>query len=144
MTDGYAKAIAVLRLLACVVLLAATTLRTTAEDLIGRPGLAEAEMPPERSAECRELRSALEGLPELDRRIDLWVTGDAVAVQTDGALWYLVLCALPDIRVLCVTYEGNDMKVGDRVSARGAYSRRDEDHVLLDPCLASPFERESR
>jgi hypothetical protein len=106
--------------------------------LKGRPALAEAEVPAERSAECRELRSMLRDLPELDRRIDLWVVGDAAAVQTDGVLWYVVVCNAPDIRVLCVTYEGNDMQRGDRVIARGAYSRRDEDHVMLDPCLASP------
>jgi hypothetical protein len=108
------------------------------EALKGRPALAEAEVPAERSAECGELRSMLHDLPELDRRIDLWVAGDAEAVQTDGALWYLVLCAAPDIRVLCVTYEANGMKRGDRIIARGAYSRRDDDHVMLDPCLASP------
>lgn len=101
------------------------------------PGLAEAEMPPQRSAECHELRPALDRLPEFDRRIDLWVVGNAVAVQTDGALWYVVLCATPDIRVLCVTYEDNGMRSGDRVQARGAYSRRDDNHVLLDPCLAN-------
>lgn len=108
--------------------------------LTGRTGLAEAEVQPARSAACHELRQALDGLPELDRRIDLWVAGKAVAVQTDGILWYLVLCASPDIRVLCVTYEDNGMKAGDRIEARGAYSRRDENHVLLDPCLASRFD----
>jgi hypothetical protein len=106
--------------------------------LKGRPALAEAEVPAERAAECGELRSMLRDLPELDRRIDLWVAGDALAVQTDGALWYLVLCAAPDISVLCVTYEDNGMKKGDRIIVRGAYSRRDDDHVMLDPCLASP------
>lgn len=106
--------------------------------LDGRPAFAEAEVPAERAAECGELRHMSHDLPELDRRIDLWVVGNALAVQTDGALWYLVLCAAPDIRVLCVTYEDNDMKIGDRIVARGAYSRRDDDHVMLDPCLASP------
>ncbi|MDQ8729486.1 hypothetical protein [Bradyrhizobium sp. LHD-71] len=100
-------------------------------------GLAEAEMPPQRSAECRELRPTLDRLPEFDRRIDLWVVGNAVGVQTDGALWYVVLCASPDIRVLCVTYEGNGIQNDHRVQARGAYSRRDDNHVLLDPCLAN-------
>lgn len=79
----------------------------------------------------------LAGLPDLERRVDLWVIGNLVAVQTDGALWYLVLCSSPDIRVLCVTYERNNMQAGERAIARGAYSRRDENHVLLDPCLAS-------
>jgi len=106
--------------------------------LIGRPGLAEAEMPPQRAAKCGELRTALHGLADTERRIDLWVEGNAVGIQSDGALWYVVLCQSPDIRVLCVTYERNEMKVGDYVQARGAYSRRDENHVLLDPCLAGP------
>lgn len=106
--------------------------------LDGRPAFAEAEVPAERAAECGELRNMSRDLPQLDRRIDLWVVGNALAVQTDGALWYLVLCAAPDIRVLCVTYEDNGMKIGDRIIARGAYSRRDDDHVMLDPCLASP------
>jgi hypothetical protein len=110
-----------------------------ADDVLsGRPGLAEAEMAPQRVAKCGELRTALHNLPETERRIDLWVEGNAVGLQTDGALWYVVLCASPDIRVLCVTYERNEMKVGDYVQARGAYSRRDENHVMLDPCLAGP------
>ena len=109
-----------------------------ADELAGRTGLAEAEMPPQRVAKCGELRVALRDLPELERRIDLWVEGNAVGIETDGALWYVVLCPAPDIRVLCVTYERNEMKVGDHVQARGAYSRRDDNHVLLDPCLAGP------
>jgi hypothetical protein len=47
------------------------------------------------------------------------------------------MCASPDVRVLCVTYQSNDMKRGDAVLFRGGYSRIDEDHVALDPCLAS-------
>jgi hypothetical protein len=110
-----------------------------ADDVLsGRPGLAEAEMAPQRVAKCTELRTALRDLPDTERRIDLWIEGNAVGLQTDGALWYVVLCASPDIRVLCVTYERNDMKIGDYVQARGAYSRRDENHVMLDPCLAGP------
>lgn len=128
-----------LRRFACAVLLVGAFSSAAADDALkGRPGLAEAEVPAERSAECGELRSMLQDLPDLDRRIDLWVAGDAAAVQTDGALWYVVVCNTPDIRVLCVTYEGNGMQRGDRVIVRGAYSRRDEDHVMLDPCLASP------
>jgi hypothetical protein len=112
--------------------------------LTGRPGLAEAEMAPQRVAKCGELRTALRGLADTERRIDLWVEGNAVGIQTDGALWYVVLCRSPDIRVLCVTYERNEMKVGDYVQARGAYSRRDEDHVMLDPCLAGPPDEDTR
>jgi hypothetical protein len=120
-------------------LLAGPSSFAIADDALrGRPALAEAEVPAERAAECGELRAMLHDLPELDRRVDLWVVGNAAAVQTDGALWYVVLCAAPDIRVLCVTYEDNGMQRGDRIIARGAYSRRDDNHVMLDPCLASP------
>jgi hypothetical protein len=130
---------AICRRVALAALLAGAFSSAAADDALrGRPALAEAEVPAERSAECGELRSMLRDLPEVERRIDLWVAGSAAAVQTDGALWYVVLCNAPDIRVLCVTYEDNGMQRGDRVIARGAYSRRDEDHVMLDPCLASP------
>ncbi|MEH2589562.1 hypothetical protein [Bradyrhizobium sp. AZCC 1721] len=78
-----------------------------------------------------------DGIPELDYRIDLSVVGNLTAVQTDQVLWYLVLCSPPDIRIMCVTYQSNGLAVGDRVIARGGYRRRDVDHVLLDPCLAS-------
>lgn len=111
-----------------------------ADDISRFPGFAEAERSPARSVECGELRPILQQLPELDRRVDLWSVGKLVGVQTDGALWFLVICALPDVRVLCVTYESNGMKVGDRVHLRGAYDRKDDNHVLLDPCLATPAE----
>lgn len=78
-----------------------------------------------------------DGIPELDYRIDLSVVGNLTAVQTDQVLWYLVLCSPPDIRIMCVTYQSNGLAVGDRVIVRGGYRRRDVDHVLLDPCLAS-------
>jgi len=81
------------------------------------------------------------GLPPLEQRISLTVAGELTAIQTDGALWYLVMCASRDVGVLCVTYQSNDMKRGDPVLFRGGYSRIDEDHVALDPCLASRLDR---
>lgn len=108
-----------------------------ADDISKFPGFAEAERSPARSVECGEIRPILQQLPELGRRVDLWSIGKLVGVQTDGALWFLVICALPDVRILCVTYESNGMKVGDRVYLRGAYDRKDDNHVLLDPCLAT-------
>jgi len=56
-------------------------------------------------------------------------------VKSDGVLWYLVMCS--DVRVMCVTYESNDMKVGDRVIFKGGYNRMDANHAMLDPCLAN-------
>ena len=77
------------------------------------------------------------GLPLQTTRIDLSTTGVLTAVQTDGALWYLVMCSAPDVRVICVTYASSDMKPGERVTFRGGYNRVDPDHAVLDPCLAS-------
>ncbi len=42
---------------------------------------------------------------------------------------------------MCVTYQSNDMKVGDAVEMRGAYRRLDANHVVLDPCLAQAEEQ---
>ena len=67
-------------------------------------------------------------------RVDLSATGKLTMVRTDGALWYLVICQ--DVRIMCVTYQQNGMKVGDVVKMQGAYQRLDPNHVLLDPCLA--------
>jgi hypothetical protein len=108
-----------------------SSLKANDEDISSSyPGLAEAERPAKRSAECGELRASLKNLPDLDRRIDLWVAGNLSAIQTDGALWYVSLCLSPDIKVLY-------MKVGDRVLAKGAMMRPDGDHILLDPCPAN-------
>ncbi len=63
--------------------------------------------------------------------------GALSAVETDGALAYLIMCAQPGIQVMCVTYETNAMKPGDVVLFAGGYSRVGEKQVMLDPCLAS-------
>ncbi|WP_114769861.1 hypothetical protein [Microvirga subterranea] len=73
------------------------------------------------------------------KRIDLAVEGELTVVHSDGVLTYLGLCKAPDPRVLCVTYRDNGMKPGDRVALAGGYGRPDRDHILLDPCLASPL-----
>jgi len=102
-----------------------------------RPAFSEAEQPVRMPAECGDVRRMADGIPELDYRIDLSVVGSLTAVQTDNVLWYLVLCSLPDIRIMCVTYQSNGMAFGDRVIVKGGYLRRDANHVLLDPCLAN-------
>ncbi len=102
-----------------------------------RPAFSQAEQPARTWARCGEIRSMSQGLPETDERVDLSVSGPVVAVRTDGALWYVVLCASPDVRVMCVTYSANDLKPGDTAYAKGGYRRVDLNHVLLDPCLAS-------
>jgi len=107
------------------------------QDLIrGRPGFSPAEQPAA-PARCSDLEAALDGLPDPETRIDLSVVGDLTLVQTDGALWYLAVCSTPGIRVMCVTYDDNGMKPGERVILRGGYNRQDERHVILDPCVAS-------
>lgn len=100
-----------------------------------RPAFSPPEVQAKSSARCDELRAMAEGVPDRDDRVDLSVTGELTLVRSDGALWYLVVCS--DLRVMCVTYQANDMKVGDRVEIRGAYRRLDKNHAVLDPCLAS-------
>ncbi len=59
-------------------------------------------------------------------------------MRSDGALWYIVMCR--DLRVMCVTYEQNEMKIGDKVYFSGGYRRLDPNHAVLDPCLAPACE----
>jgi hypothetical protein len=103
----------------------------------GRPGLAGPEQQPAEAATCENVQAALGDLPAPSTRIDLWITGELSFIHTDGALWYLVVCTSPGVRVMCVTYSDNGMKLGERVTLRGAYRPQDERHILLDPCLAS-------
>ena len=131
--------------LCMIALLTSPSLAQTLDDALAqRPAFSRAEEPARQPAQCGELRAQADGLPATETRIDLAVIGALTAVRTDGALWYLVACAAPDIRVLCVTYESNGMKPSDAVLLRGAYTRVDPDHVLLDPCLASIADPASR
>lgn len=124
---------------ALALLLAA--LPAAAEDLFAsRPAFSPPEQRPSVTARCDEVRAMAEGLPVLETRIDLWVAGALTLVRTDGALWYLVIC--DDLRIMCVTYESNDMQVGERVVMRGGYRRLDPKHAVLDPCLASREDQE--
>jgi hypothetical protein len=50
-------------------------------------------------------------------------------VRSHGALSYLVMCR--DLRVMCVTYGEDGMKIG-----KGGYWRLDPNRAVLDPCLA--------
>ena len=81
------------------------------------------------------------GLEIPDFRIDLAVKGPLTAVETDGALWYLIMCAEADVQVMCVTYQDNGMKPGDTVYFGGGYMRLNDNQIQLDPCLAgtAPF-----
>jgi hypothetical protein len=113
-------------------------LAVAAQDIFAsRPAFSPADQPARTWASCGAIRSMSAGLPDMDERIDLSVSGEVAAVKTDGALWYIVLCAPPDVRLLCVTYSANELKPGDKAFAKGGYRRVDPNHVLLDPCLAS-------
>jgi len=90
-----------------------------ANTLDHRPAFSAGDLPPERHAACEEVRSMSTGLEPSETRIDLAVEGRLTLVRTDGVLWYLVMCS--DVRVMCVTYQGNDMKAGDRVAFKGGY-----------------------
>ncbi len=87
---------------------------------------------------CDGLAAMLAGLevPSGDR-IDLWASGPLTLIHSDEALWYLAICSDPGIRVMCVTYSDNAMKLGERVLVRGGMRILDETHIVLDPCLAS-------
>ena len=74
------------------------------------------------------------GLKVPDSGIDLAITGELTLVKAEGTLWYMAMCR--DVQVMCVTYQSNGMKSGDRVLFRGAYTRLDENHIVLGPCLA--------
>jgi len=127
-----------IRTLGLSLLVAASPNAGAQDDLLaGRSAFSAPEQPARSPANCSEIRPMSAGLPHQTTRIDLSTTGVLTAVHTDGALWYLVMCSAPDVRVMCVTYASNDMKPGERVTFRGGYNRIDPDHAVLDPCLAS-------
>jgi hypothetical protein len=99
-----------------------------------RPAFSLGDHPSRTVAQCHQVRSMSENLDDPGFRIDLSATGRLTLVRTDGALWYLVICQ--DVRIMCVTYQSNDMKVGEAVKMQGAYQRLDANHIVLDPCLA--------
>ena len=128
----------VIRSLSLALLIGAMPVKAAQDDpLAGRPAFSRAEQPARTPARCSEIRPMSAGLPPQRTRINLSTIGALTAVQTDGALWYLVMCSAPHVKVMCVTYASNDMKPGERVLFRGGYNRADPDHVVLDPCLAS-------
>lgn len=98
-----------------------------------RPGEGYADQP----ATCETIGGWVDRAPQVDARITMTVRGALSAVESDGALAYLVMCAEPGVRVLCVTYSTNDMRPGDVVLFAGGYARVGEKQVMLDPCLAS-------
>jgi hypothetical protein len=111
---------------------------TGAEDVLAnRPAFSLGDQPVAASARCSEVRAMSAGIDYPGFRIDLSVVGELTSVRSDGVLWYLTMCNLPDVRIMCVTYKANDMKAGDTVVMKGGYARLDANHIMLDPCLAN-------
>ncbi|CAM5214517.1 putative protein OS=Bosea thiooxidans OX=53254 GN=SAMN05660750_01587 PE=4 SV=1 [Bosea thiooxidans] len=106
-----------------------------------RPAFSQPEQPA-KPASCADVARQLPESVPADSRVDMAITGPISLIQTDGALWYVAVCAEPGVRVLCVTYSANDLKLGDQAVLRGGYSRQGRLHVMLDPCLASPAKEE--
>jgi hypothetical protein len=104
--------------------------------LDNRPAFSEGGQPAKRPATCEELRQMSAGLKVPESRIDLAIVGQLTAIRSQGSFWYMEMCR--DLQVMCLTYQSGNMKVGDRVLFRGAYTRLDDNHVALGPCLADP------
>ncbi len=102
---------------------------------------ADPDMKPAYTPQCHEVRALTRDRETGETRVDFSVTGPLALVHFDGTLAYLGLCGTPpDPKVLCVTYQTNDMKVGDVVTVAGGYSRPNPDFIVLDPCLAQRAE----
>lgn len=107
------------------------------QDSAEKSPFADPDMQPDHQAQCHEVRELTKGRETGATRVDFSVTGPLALVHFDGTLAYLGLCGTPpEPKVLCVTYQTNDMKVGDVVTVAGGYSRPNEDFIVLDPCLA--------
>ena len=99
---------------------------------------ADPDMQPSYRAQCHEVRALTKDRETGMARVDFSVTGPLALVHFDGTLAYLGLCGTPpDPKVLCITYQTNDMKVGEVVTVAGGYSRPNPDFIVLDPCLAT-------
>ncbi len=102
-----------------------------------RPAFSLPEQPG-KPASCESIAAQLPDSIPADSGVYMAIAGTVSLVRTDGALWYVAVCAEPGVRVLCVTYGAGDLKPGDKAVLRGGYNRQDKRHVLLDPCQASP------
>lgn len=92
---------------------------------------------PDELATCATLVHWAERAPKTDNRITLGIEGKLTGVHSDGVMAYLLMCEPAAVQVMCVTYSTNGHVPGDVVILGGGYSRVDDHHVMLDPCLAS-------
>ena len=103
----------------------------------GRPAFSRAEETGQ-PANCETIAAQLPDSVPRDSRVDLAIAGPVTLLQTDGTVWYVAVCSDPGVRVLCVTYSGKELKLGDHVVLRGGYTRQNARHIMLDPCLTAP------
>ncbi|HEV2574147.1 MAG TPA: hypothetical protein VGU72_20605 [Beijerinckiaceae bacterium] len=88
------------------------------------------------TSSCEDLRANLQKLGATgDELVTIEIVGALTLVKSGSGLAYLGMCEAPAPRVLCVTYDAEDLKPGDKVSISGSLAPRGPDHVLLDPCL---------
>ncbi|MFC5421918.1 hypothetical protein ACFPOB_20360 [Bosea eneae] len=100
---------------------------------------ARAQPEPSFRASCSQLRTALKSLAGREGElVTIQVEGPLTMVKTGAGLTYLGLCRAPDPQVLCVTYDDNGRKAGERVVVSGSWEQFGPDHVKLDPCLHHP------
>ncbi|MBN9083461.1 MAG: hypothetical protein J0I16_18290 [Rhizobiales bacterium] len=104
--------------------------------LLGLSGRPAAQPAVSFTSSCEDLRANLQKLGAIgDELVTIEVVGALTLVKSGSGLAYLGMCEAPAPRVLCVTYDAEDLKPGDRVSISGSLAPRGPDHVLLDPCL---------
>jgi hypothetical protein len=106
---------------------------------LGIAGETLAQPAPSFSTTCDEVERKIREInPQPEELVTIEVTGVLLLAEFDGALSYMGMCSPPHPRVLCVTYELGESKVGDRVTITGAYARPGPDFIVLDPCLHHP------
>lgn len=89
-------------------------------------------------AECNEVRAKLDALAKpTDGYFNIQVVGAVQAVGRGEGAAFLGLCGPPAPRILCVTYELDAWKVGDRVMVTGTFNEDRPGYIKLDPCLHS-------
>ncbi len=104
--------------------------------LIGLSGKPLAQPAVSFTSSCEDLRANLQKLGATgDELVTIEIVGALTLVKSGSGLAYLGMCEAPAPRVLCVTYDAEDLKPGDKVSISGSLAPRGPDHVLLDPCL---------
>lgn len=90
----------------------------------------------DKPATCEDIAHWAERAPKTEARISLSIKGKLTEVHWTGVIAYLVMCDPNVMQVVCVTYETNDMRVGEVVSFGGGFFRRGDKQIFMDPCLA--------